>query len=76
MKQKKCSHCSGSGEEPDHVKTGREMRHRREFAGITMAKIAREMNIDRSHVFRLEKGLSPWSEFRKREYMKALHVKP
>lgn len=62
MKKIPCKKCQGTGRIPDPDSTGRELRKRREKAGLARWELANRMNLSQTYVYLLETGRKPWSE--------------
>ena len=59
---KKCLRCFGTGEEPNHVKIGKEMNGVRLGLKIGLRVLSRRMGISASYLWRLEHGENRWSQ--------------
>lgn len=62
VKTKNCRCCAGSGQEIDHLVTGRALRSRREKAGYTLTRVAGDMDISKAYLHDLEAGKRYWNQ--------------
>lgn len=59
--KRKCPCCLGTGLKQDPESVGREMKERREAAGLKLSWVARRMGVSLSHLSYLEHGKRQWN---------------
>lgn len=67
MKRPICSHCNGTGEEPDQSATGARIREMRVTKGMQAKTLANLLGLSASFYSDLELGKRAWSSARIRE---------
>lgn len=60
MKTRPCSHCLGTGQEPDQAAIGADLRARRIAAGISLRTMAAKLLITPPYLSDLELGRRRW----------------
>ena len=69
-KTRRCRRCQGTGEEPDHVTIGANLRSSRERAGITLREMARRLGYSPPYISDRELGRRAWRPQLLRDYQK------
>lgn len=71
----KCPKCGGTGELPDPVQIGRELKAKRLARGITLEIMGKRLGICQSYVSHLEHGRKLWTPRRIAAYLQTLKGK-
>lgn len=71
----KCPRCGGTGELPNPLKTGKELKAKRIEAGITLSEMGKRLGICESYVSHLEHGRKTWTNCRIAAYLRNLKGK-
>lgn len=64
-----CARCAGTGRAIDHTALGRQMRTRRERAGLSQCQVAKMLRLHQSFISYLERGVRSWTSQLVDDYM-------
>jgi len=70
--QTNCRNCGGSGQEPNHLQIGSDLRGLRRKAELTLGDVSIKTGLSVSYLSDLERGFRRWTVALQETYRKAL----